>query len=448
MIRRFVPLFLASVIAACGGDTVTSPTSPMPTGSGGAVSVSNPPAQPSPAPTPPSGETTAYIEFDKVKLDGSGQFCNPLSGSHAVTITYTAPLDLNTIYGFNTYIAEPGKCVKIPSALQALGNKLKCGSVIPLQVDANAGMVSLAGQHIGHVFIDVKTDTCCVDGWTTLSEKVEYGEWGACEKLENGCFQTRTKTATFVEKNNCTGETRTRVISGTVNQPCECACVAEWKELEPEIIYSSWTECSKGENGCFQSRAVKTVIKEKNSCTGEIRLKSETFSTEKKECACICEPTYTTREEITYTPWSKGECGTRTKTVKTYQKNSCTNEEKLIDTQVFTETKECPSACLTTKATSNAINPFEIANAGDATELAWVNANVSPGPYAILAKVKYVEACALSQYAAPVILVKAANTYVYFLNVVVGQNICPNILNKNGKPQAISHITYFTCKED
>jgi hypothetical protein len=71
-------------------------------------------------------------------------------------------------------------------------------------------------------------------------------------------------------------------------------CEVEWTELKPEVTYGEWGECIESvgaQQSCSQSRSVRTVIKEKNSCTEEIRVKSDETTEESKPCDCPCELT-------------------------------------------------------------------------------------------------------------------------------------------------------------
>jgi uncharacterized repeat protein (TIGR01451 family) len=88
----------------------------------------------------------------------------------------------------------------------------------------------------------------------------------------------------------------------------EKVCQVEWIEQEPEITYGEWGECKKPSEAsqstatpeCSQSRSVRTVIKEKNSCTGELRVKSDTTKTESRPCDCkySCDDLKTSFEEV------------------------------------------------------------------------------------------------------------------------------------------------------
>ncbi|HXV27050.1 MAG TPA: hypothetical protein VD862_03460 [Candidatus Paceibacterota bacterium] len=97
--------------------------------------------------------------------------------------------------------------------------------------------------------------------------------------------------------------------------------------------------------------------------------------------------------------------------------------------------------CADIPATSQASQPFELANSSDATETAWVNSNVSPGPYALFSKPGYESGCVNAPSSAKVVLLKAGREYIYFLNVSAGQQLC----SANGKD--VSHLSLFNCAD-
>ncbi len=103
-----------------------------------------------------------------------------------------------------------------------------------------------------------------------------------------------------------------------------------------------------------------------------------------------------------------------------------------------------PVACSLT-AVYNGSNPFSLANSGDATELAYVRTNVSnllngPVKTELTGTTSFV-----SDGNYPVVLVKAANSYYLYTNVVVGQVLLSQSFNSHDVRQNISHISRFTC---
>jgi hypothetical protein len=92
-------------------------------------------------------------------------------------------------------------------------------------------------------------------------------------------------------------------------------------------------------------------------------------------------------------------------------------------------------------ASSSASQGFQLPNSSPATETSWVNTNVNPkGTWIFLNKDEsFTSNCTIAQVNAPVVLIKAGTKYIYYLNVVSGQQLC----SYDGKD--ISHVSYFTC---
>ena len=87
---------------------------------------------------------------------------------------------------------------------------------------------------------------------------------------------------------------------------------------------------------------------------------------------------------------------------------------------------------------------FQLANSGDAVELAYVQANVSAllsGPV----KTELTTTSWTSDGSYPVVLVKSAQTYTLYANVRTGDVLQSPAFNQNGKQQAISHVSRFAC---
>ena len=176
-------------------------------------------------------------------------------------------------------------------------------------------------------------------------------------------------------------------------------CVPEWTELDPEITYGEWSEClPEGQDAanivipsckptCSQSRTVRTIIREQNSCTQEVRVKSDTTTTERRPC-------------------------------------------------------ECPATCESVPASSSAAQNFGLPDSSDATETNWVNDNVNPGPYELYAKPdNFQHSCTTANFSAKVVLLKAGTKYWYFLNVTPGKWLC------SGNLKDISHLSKFRCRD-
>lgn len=93
------------------------------------------------------------------------------------------------------------------------------------------------------------------------------------------CHQTGTQKWTIDYQCQDDGE---RVAHLCRNVACATPppCVETWIEQSPTITTSEWSSCVLGE----QSRTIRTVILELNSCTQETRVKSDTMRTEKRDC--------------------------------------------------------------------------------------------------------------------------------------------------------------------
>jgi len=161
-----------------------------------------------------------------------------------------------------------------------------------------------------------------VGEWELVSEVPSEPVWGECEASDiqtiatepSQCSRKGEYTITRTYKNPCNDETRTSVADMVVYEPCECPCEVEWIEQEPEITpYGDWGECVLSDREeeqpdlsfdegvventspqppmCkgTQSRGVLTIIREMNSCTKEIRIKSESKDTEERGCETQCE---------------------------------------------------------------------------------------------------------------------------------------------------------------
>lgn len=89
-------------------------------------------------------------------------------------------------------------------------------------------------------------------------------------------------------------------------------------------------------------------------------------------------------------------------------------------------------------------NPFSLPNSSEATELAYVQTNVSPlltGP----SKINLESKTWTSTGNFPVVIVKAAQVWYLYTNVTTGQVLQSPAFNQNGNQQNISHISKFVC---
>lgn len=98
---------------------------------------------------------------------------------------------------------------------------------------------------------------------------------------------------------------------------------------------------------------------------------------------------------------------------------------------------------------------FNLANSGDASELAWVNANVGLGPWEKFDdEGEKDDDCTGADTAAKIAIVKAGSSnsiefsYKAYLNVTQGQQLCSYDPPGSVKAKDISHVTYFRCGDD
>lgn len=95
-------------------------------------------------------------------------------------------------------------------------------------------------------------------------------------------------------------------------------------------------------------------------------------------------------------------------------------------------------------------NPFSLPNSGDATELAYVEANLTPATDFYLF-FKWTPSGSVTSWVAnadyAAVLVKSSTLYRLYVNVHAGDLLLSPAVNKNGQRQAISHISKFKCAE-
>ena len=353
MKKLFALLFAATLSIACGGSDSLTGSSGLPQDSGTPTASAVAPApSPSPA-TPsstPVGDRP-YVTF-KEPL-GEGEFCNTATHQLTLTVEYwnANNFQKQELLETRLYTAQAKTCVPLPPAKDVV--KLSCGEKVYLQVDAatteHLGHVFVtvegpeeketvevavtytewsacsapAGADLKEgcfktrtkITTTTKTYVCkepvvevvkveekesctcaCVETWVELKPEVTKGEWGACTTGSEGCFQSREVTTIIKEQNSCTQEIRqkSKVVTEE-KQECTCPCVEEWKELKPEITYGAWGECKADTSSntvsseCSRSRTKLVVVKEQNSCTQEIRVKSQVETKESEPCTCPCE---------------------------------------------------------------------------------------------------------------------------------------------------------------
>ena len=156
-----------------------------------------------------------------------------------------------------------------------------------------------------------------VGEWKLISEERSKTLWGECEASDNAtasdlsrCSRKGEYAITKTYKNPCNDETRTSIEDMVEYEPCECPCEVRWIEQEPEITFGEWGECILADQPqepdlslvegvvattpepplCkgTKTQSVLTIIREINSCTKEVRVKSEKKTTQDRGCEAQC----------------------------------------------------------------------------------------------------------------------------------------------------------------
>lgn len=116
-------------------------------------------------------------------------------------------------------------------------------------------------------------------------------------------FGTETTTLTYTCKDP--EETQAKVCR---DREIDCPCIEQWIPQEPEITYDEWGECELLPTPDFapdfagltdtpeppmcdghKHRTVRTIIREINSCTQEVRVRSDDETVEEGKCQLPCE---------------------------------------------------------------------------------------------------------------------------------------------------------------
>lgn len=236
-----IGLYIGAVLAisiACGGGSVTTPNEPQKD----VANVSTPPAvQPNP-PTPFSAPAGAEWE-GKVGEFGSWTVTNRTSSPQPYTAYYTDFDNQAKVLGQKSGTFQPN------DSFTGTFNK-SC-----IQVDVTQGAAGAPPFLYG--FID---------------------------------HEGKVVAANQIDRKKCGGP----------------ECIAEWIELQREVITGEWGPCQANSGAdpscvstCARSRTITTIIKEKNTCTNEIREKSRTSRVQSEACVC---PSPTPRPTPTPTP--------------------------------------------------------------------------------------------------------------------------------------------------
>jgi hypothetical protein len=124
---------------------------------------------------------------------------------------------------------------------------------------------------------------------------VDFGDGSPTAQVANGGTVQHTwpyGSYTVSASLNVDGLDQPCTGSAVVNNERQCEPV--WTELPPEITEGEWGECSQPAEAsvntvapaCSQSHTVRTVIREQNSCTQEVRVKSDETTTVSRPCDC------------------------------------------------------------------------------------------------------------------------------------------------------------------
>ncbi len=258
-------------------------------------------------------------------------------------------------------------------------------------------------------------------------------------------------------------------------------CVEEWRESEPEITYGEWGACQRGETACGQTRLVTISIYETNSCTRVRRLKSTREVIDERPCECPCVETEQPRETPGAFSWVpeilQGKCEVEQfpiviDTLATPQLDCHQNgtQKITLDWLCKADTERirnlcrnvaCPTPppdCANTAAfykTGANDGLFNLDNSSDASELAWVNAHVGLGPWEKFdSEGEKDDECTGADVSAKVVIVKAGSeqsaTWEYrtYLNVTQGQQLCSYEPPGSSDGKDISHLSYFRCADN
>jgi len=126
----------------------------------------------------------------------------------------------------------------------------------------------------------------------TLPEETTYTLWSNSE----GQCGTRTKTIWTIKKFKCSGEIARTVKSETTEEN-----PGEWVTQEPEITYGAWGACVLNPQvddfteatqpqlcSGTKTRTKRTIIKERNTCSGAYRVKSDVTTNDTASCETAC----------------------------------------------------------------------------------------------------------------------------------------------------------------
>lgn len=409
-------LVLALAVGACQSDTAG------PTGSTDIpVATSTPaPAAPAPTPTPaaqPGAEPQKVFTLDAYAPSTIAVTYNGEASQARITTYWTSLDDHNTVFDVKEHLVNKGGTV-----VRAFG--MGC-----IQADADQPGVKEIGGY-----------------WFDINQKP---------------FDPRRNPEKISE--------------------CRNQCVPTWRELEPE--FGPWEQYVADDSvqaatvtpKCFKSERRKKTVREQQSCTNTIRVKSETWETREVEIECQCQETgpKDVPGQATWLPSIlEGQCevevgpqaATQTPALNCHQNG----QQQIVQDYVCradtertlalcrnvacpTPTPTCANTAAFFKGGANG-GIFNLASSSDANELAWVNAHVGLGPWEKFdSEGSKNDSCTGADVAAKVVLVKAGSQqsagyeYRAYINVSAGQQICSYNPPGPSDGKDISHVSYFRC---
>jgi len=324
-------LLLAGMTLISCGDERESPTLPVlpsPT------PVVTPPVVESPPPTSNTEEDLSSLapeySFDKKGTLTVKNITNHDVNGRICSYQVSEPYSFNNQKRLGEGVAfnvPPKQTSVIP--LVITDDSLECNTeyVVQLDVYRSKNACPTDPFSLGYIpaaeFVKYKTEDCeCIPEYRTRRETTK-GEFGPCienDDVGDGCFKSRVVTVTSTTTNSCTHEKVVEVKTSNEVEQCQCTCKEEWVELEPEITYGEWSECTSiVENHITPSpptcegikvRKVTTIIKEYNECSQETRIKSESSVAETESCYAPCALCHTEDPKF-YASCEGVECGTK-----------------------------------------------------------------------------------------------------------------------------------------
>lgn len=235
---------LLFILCACGVENITSPPpqeAPPPVVA--AVPQPLPQGEAAPPPVvPPS------VRLAQVRSDGSVLAGSEFVGGVACVYTYA---DYQKQTFSHSYPVSGNGAITPFTA-----GKWECGKTFTIQLDVQRG---------AKCPLNPFDETAWDGGWVAGLADIKYTTV-ACPKPQ----PTPTPTPS----------------------PTPTPCAVSWVQQAPTTVYGEWSKCKKDNEinesctTCSQHRTNVVTIKEKNTCTGELRIKSVTSVGETQSCKC------------------------------------------------------------------------------------------------------------------------------------------------------------------